>query len=249
MWPASNDEIDRLAHTMNAMLDRVERSAISQQRFAADASHELRSPLTRIRSELEVDLAHPDTADQRVTHESILDEIVQMQRLVDDLLALARHDGTTASSSRHEPVDLDDIVLDEARRVAASGLTIDTGLVSAAQVDGDAGQLARLVRNLLDNAVRHARSTVSATLAEHDGVARLTIADDGLGIAREHHDDVFERFRRIDDARTQDQGGTGLGLAIARAIVEDHGGTIHIDPDHHSGARFVVELPVSSSNT
>ena len=244
--PAGHDEIQRLARTMNAMLDRVEQAASSQQRFVADASHELRSPLTRIRSELEVDLAHPDTADLVATQLSVLEEIEQMQRLVDDLLVLARHDDHPSGLVARTVVDLDDIVLDEIQhlhRANGIGIGIDASAVSAAQVSGDAGQLARVVRNLFDNAVRHARTTVTATLFEDADVATLTISDDGPGIAVEDHERVFERFTRLDFARAADDGGTGLGLAIARAIILRHSGTIQIDPHHHPGARFVVHLP------
>ncbi len=232
--PASRDEIARLARTMNAMLDRVEEAATRQHRFVSDASHELRSPLTRIRSELEVDLAHPGTADPYATHRSVLDEATTLQRLVDDLLELAR-----GGDGHQGPVDLDDVVLAEARTV--DGLTVDTSGVSAAQVRGDGGQLARAVRNLVDNAARHARTVVTLTVAEQDGHAVLTVTDDGPGIPPDEHERVFERFARLDGARTD--GGSGLGLAIVREIVGRHGGTVRVDPDHHDGARLVVELP------
>jgi signal transduction histidine kinase len=234
--PASRDEIARLARTMNAMLDRVEEAAERQQRFVADASHELRSPLTRIRSELEVDLAHPGTSDPLTTHRSVLAEAVALQRLVDDLLELAR-----GRDGHKNPVDLDDLVLAEARDARQHGLTVDTAGVSAAQVMGDAGQLGRAVRNLVDNAARHAHRTVTLTLAEKDGHAVLAVADDGPGIPPHEHERVFERFARLDEARAD--GGAGLGLAITREIVERHGGTVRIDPDHRPGTRLVVRLP------
>ncbi len=247
--PASNDEIQRLAVTMNAMLDRVEAAVASQQRFVADASHELRSPLTRIRSELEVDIAHPETADPTATHRSVLDEIDQLQRLVQDLLVLAQHDGqqTTVTGTR-AAVDLDDIVLHEIRRHIDAGVDIgiDSSAISAAQVRGDAEQLARLVRNLLDNAIRHARTNVVVSLAESDEMATLTISDDGPGIPAHHREHVFERFTRLDSARAADDGGTGLGLAIARAIVEGHLGAIYVDPEYDHGARLVVHIPTTT---
>jgi signal transduction histidine kinase len=247
--PAPDDEIRRLAHTMNAMLDRVERSTESTRRFVADASHELRSPLTRMRSELEVDLAHPETADLRSTHRSVLEETKQMQRLVEDLLVLARHDDDATRSPRHA-VDLDDIVLHEVRRAGArDGVDVECAAVSGAQVVGDAGQLSRVVRILLENAVRHARTSVSVALAEQGGTAVLSVTDDGPGIAPEHQQLVFERFRRIDDARTRADGGAGLGLAIARSIAEGHGGTLSIDAGHQPGARFIVEIPTAGLGT
>jgi signal transduction histidine kinase len=243
--PGGGDEIDRLARTMNAMLDRVEDATARQQRFVADASHELRSPLTRIRSELEVDLAHPGTARLAATHRSILDETLALQRLIEDLLHLARSDAG-ASTARRVPVDLDDIVLHAAARLRAEGrVEVDSTAVSAAQVHGDPDQLSRTVRNLTDNAARHARGTVTLTLAERDHTAVLSVADDGPGIPAEQHDRVFERFARLDEARTATAGGTGLGLAITRDIIRRHHGSIAIDPTHHPGTRFVVTLPTA----
>ena len=243
--PGGDDEIARLARTMNAMLDRVEDSLRRQQRFVADASHELRSPLTRIRSELEVDLAHPGTADLAATHHSVLEETAGLQRLLEDLLQLARSDaGGTAS--RRQRLDLDDIVLRDAHRLRAEGrVEVDPSGVSAAQVDGDPEQLARALRNLTDNAARHATGVVTLSLVEQNGAAVLSVADDGPGIPSDQHERVFERFTSLDEARTAGAGGAGLGLAIARDIIERHGGTITIDADHRPGTRFVVVLPTS----
>lgn len=246
--PAGRDEIHRLALTMNEMLDRVERAAGSQRQFVGDASHELRSPLARIRSELEVDLAHPETADMLSTHESVLEEAKQLERLVDDLLVLARFDDDRARQAPAVSVDLDDVVLREVRRVRAglrAGVVVDTAAVSGAQVHGDAAELARLVRNLLDNAARHAVSVVEVSLSERAGMATLAVADDGPGIAPDQRALVFERFGRVDGARSRDAGGSGLGLAICRAIVERHRGTIGIDAEHRRGARFVVRIPAA----
>jgi signal transduction histidine kinase len=243
--PDGDDEIARLARIMNAMLDRVEDANSRQQRFVADASHELRNPLTRIRSELEVDLAHPDTADLAVTHRGILDETIALQRLVEDLLHLARSDAS-AHTGRREPVDLDDIVFRDATRLRADGrVTVDVAGVSGAQVHGDPDQLARAVRNLTDNAVRHARTTVTIALTEHEETAVLSVADDGPGIPAEQRHYVFERFTRLDHARAATTGGAGLGLAITRDIVQRHNGTIAIDPDHHPGSRLIITLPIT----
>jgi signal transduction histidine kinase len=241
--PDGDDEIARLGRTMNAMLDRLEDATARQQRFVADASHDLRSPLTRIRSELEVDLAHPGTADLAATHRSILDEITTLQRVVENLLHLARGDAGALTTHR-EPVDLDDIVLGDAGRLRADGrVDVDITAVSAAQVHGDSDQLTRAIRNLIDNAARHARTTVTLTLTELDHTAVLGVADDGPGIPIDQHEWVFERFTRLDDARTTT--GSGLGLAIARDIIERHGGTISIDPDHHPGTHLVITLPTT----
>jgi signal transduction histidine kinase len=244
--PGGGDEIARLATTMNAMLDRVEDASRRQQRFVADASHELRSPLTRIRSEMEVDLAHPEGADLAATHRSVLEEAAGLQRLVDDLLLLARTDAGASPAARGR-VDLDDVVLRSARRLRERGVAVDSSSVTGAQVIGDADQLGRAVANVVDNAARHATARVTLGLAEQDGHAVLAVTDDGPGVPPQHHERVFDRFTRLDDARSTDAGGAGLGLAIAREIVERHGGRIRIDPTHVDGARFVITLPLADS--
>ncbi len=243
--PATQDEISRLANTMNDMLGRLEEAHHRQQRFVADASHELRSPLTSIRAELEVDLAHPDTADLDATHRSVLEETERLQRLVDDLLRLARSDAG-ASERQRVPVDLDEIVLEAADAARARGrVEVETSEVSGAQVLGDHDQLGRAVRNLLENAERHASSTVTLGLDEHGGTVELTVADDGPGIPPDQAERVFERFTRVDDARDREHGGTGLGLAITREIVVLHGGTIVVDVATTSGARFLATFPTA----
>lgn len=244
--PATNDEIARLARTMNAMLDRVEGASRREQRFVADASHELRIPLTRIRSELEVDLAHPGTADPFATHRSILEEVDALQRLVEDLLHLARSDNHTNVLEK-APVDIDDLALAEAERLRTdTNVHIDTAQVSAAQAMGDHDQLARAVRNLCDNAARHARSRITLSTSERNGMVQLSVTDDGQGIPEHERSTVFERFARLDQARENASGGTGLGLAITLDIVERHGGTITLEAADGGGARFVVSLPRST---
>ena len=245
--PPGDDEVARLARTMNDMLGRVESSAERQQRFVADASHELRSPLTRIRSELEVDLAHPAGADLSATHRSVLDEVDGLQRLVDDLLLLARLDADpTGAGAGDTVVDLDDLVLDEAHRVVAGAVTVDASGIGPARVRGDARALGRAVRNVVENAVRHAIGWVDVTLSVEDDQAVLRVADDGPGIPADRVEEVFERFTRLDDARSGAAGGTGLGLAIAREVVERHGGTIAVDADYRPGACLVITLPVAA---
>jgi signal transduction histidine kinase len=244
--PATPEEIARLARTMNAMLARLQASAERQRRFVADASHELRSPLTRMRAEMEVDAAHPASAEPAATAASVLAETVALQKLVDDLLLLARGDAG-AMVPLAVPVDLDEVVERPVARARAGGVSVDTSGVRPVQVRGDPQQLERLVANLLDNAVRHAKGQVTITLADDGGSAVLTVADDGPGIAPSDAERVFERFTRLDEARAQADGGAGLGLAIARDIAVRHGGTLIVDPAVRGGARFVLTLPADRS--
>lgn len=241
--PRTQDEITSLAHTMNQMLERVEQATEHQQRFVADASHELRSPLTRIRSALEVAIAHPDAVDDEALHQSLLSETDALSQLVDDLLFLARSEAGVHGRPA-EAVDLDDLVLDEARRLRDRGtVRVVAGSVSAARALGDSRQLARAIRNLASNAERHASSTVTFELREDGETCELVVGDDGGGISPEHRDLVFQRFTRLDEARSRDDGGFGLGLAIVHDIVARHCGSIEIASQHGGGARFVVTLP------
>jgi signal transduction histidine kinase len=238
--PPGGDEIARLAATMNAMLERLDEAAQRQRQFTADASHELRTPLTRLRAEIEVELRQRDDPVVR----SLLHEVDAMEQLINDLLALARSDEVLDTAHRRL-VDLDDIVLEEIAALDGTAVDVDARQVSGAQVRGVSDQLRRVVRNLLDNAVRHARSSVIVRLEESNGDVVLSVADDGPGIPAHRRLEVFERFRRLDESRSGGTGGAGLGLSIARDVVERHGGTISIDPDHEPGARLVVTLPKS----
>ncbi len=243
--PRGDDEIARLASTMNRMLDRVEAGQLAQDRFVADASHELRTPLTRMRTELDVSLADPTQTAAAATYRSLLDETIHMQHLVDDLLLLASSDPAARSGSGQQ-IDLDDIVFAEADRLRAIGRrTVDVSAVGAAQVIGDTHRLRRAVANLTDNAERHAATVVRFSLRERDGLAELSIVDDGPGVPDELHDTIFERFGRGDHARSVLEGGAGLGLPIAREIVAGMGGTVELDRDHEPGARFVLSLPLA----
>jgi len=242
--PPVDDEIGRLATTMNAMLERLERASVQQRRFVADASHELRSPLTGIRAQLEVDLAHPRTARWRHTEQAVLEETVRMQRLVDDLLLLARSDARMLPRAL-VPVDIDDLVIDEAARIPLpDDVVLDLGAVSGAQVVGDEELLRRVVRNLLENAVRHTSGNVGVSVFEVDGHGVLRVEDDGPGVPVDERARVFERFARIDEARSRDRGGAGLGLAIVGEIVEHLNGSIVLDDSPLGGARFEVRFPV-----
>jgi signal transduction histidine kinase len=235
--PTANDEIRRLATTMNTMLDRVETGVGRQRRFVADASHELQTPLASFRTDLEVALAHPAATDWPTTGGDLLATSAAMERLVRDLLFLARADDAVVPPA--SPVDLDDVVLEEAHALRARGrVPVETAKVSGAAVLGRRDDLARVVRNLLDNADRYATSGISLSLVTEGEDVVLTVADDGPGIPVADRDRVFERFTRLDDARARGTGGSGLGLAIARQVVSAHGGTIEVTDDG-----LVVRLP------
>jgi signal transduction histidine kinase len=243
--PPTHDEIARLAVTLNEMLDRLERAQLRQQRFVADASHELRSPIASIRQHAEVAQSHPDGTTVTELAGEVLDEERRVEQLVDQLLTLARADERITLQLRL--IDLDDIVFDEVERARArSTVTVDTTKVSAGQVAGDPGQLRHAVRNLLDNALRHARSTVAVTLQEHDSLVELSVDDDGPGIPEHERERVFERFVRLDDARSRDRGGAGLGLSIVAAIAAAHAGTVTATSSPLGGARVELELPAAN---
>ncbi|MEJ7744617.1 MAG: ATP-binding protein [Nocardioidaceae bacterium] len=244
----AGDEISRLADTMNGMLDRLEAASRRQQEFVADASHELQSPLAALRTQLEVSLAHPDGVEWSALATDLLADSDRMEQLVADLLFLAREDATQRAPSR-DPVDLDVVVLEEATRVRArTDVSVDTSAVSGAATRGNREELSRLVRNVVENAVSHARSHVAIALAETSADIRLVVSDDGPGVPEEHRDRIFDRFARVEGSRVRGKGstGTGLGLSIAQAIAERHGGSIFVEGTSSTacdGARFVVGLP------
>lgn len=239
--PGSRDEVHRLALTMNEVLGRLESSRERQQRFVSDASHELRSPLASIRQTAEVSQAHPGALPEGELAEAVLEEGLRMQRIVEQMLVLTRADERGVRP--REEVDLDDLVLGQARRVAREGLHVDTRGVGPARVVGDAAALTQVVRNLVDNAARHAGTRIAVGLVEQQGGAVLYVDDDGSGVPIEERERVFERFVRLDESRSRDAGGSGLGLAIVREIVRAHGGEAHVEDSPLGGARFVVRLP------
>jgi signal transduction histidine kinase len=244
--PGTADEIDRLASTMNDMLGRLDDQAEARRRFVSDASHELKSPVANVRALVESagdDLEPEQWADLRT---SLVGETNRLQLLVDDLLFLARGD-----EGRLEPVrtvvHLDDIVFDEAERLAPlTAVVIDASAVTPADVVGDAALLSRLVRNLVENAARHAASRVTLSLGAEDGRIRFIVADDGPGVPEGEQTRVFERFARVESGRARAEGGTGLGLAIVAQIAEDHGGRVDIGTPEGGGAAFVVDLPAAA---
>lgn len=243
--PEGNDQIARLAMTMNGMLGRIQSAHSSQQQFVADASHELRSPIAAIRQHAEVTLAHPDgTTSVELAH-VVLGEALRVQRLVEDMLLLAQYD--EQSGTKRDLVDVDDLVFVTARRLRmTTQLHITTDGVFAAQTNGDAHALGCVLRNLGDNAARHACSEVAFTVAHSRQQIVLTVDDDGAGIPESEYDRVFERFVRLDEARTRDVGGAGLGLAIVGDVVRAHGGSVSLSQSRLGGTRVTVTLPLAT---
>ncbi len=241
--PPVDDEIGRLARSMNLMLERLQDSSERQRRFVADASHELQSPLAASLADLEVAIARPTSVQWEGLAVSLVDDNRRMTRLISDLLFLAKSD-SGLKLTQHAAVDLDDIVRSEARRLQPrSNVRIDLNAVAPVEVRGDASQLARVARNLLENASRYATSRVLLELRKEEGIAMLAVQDDGPGIEPADRERVFDRFARLDDSRSRHSGGSGLGLSIVREIVDSHSGTVRVDPSTE-GARFVVRLPL-----
>jgi signal transduction histidine kinase len=241
--PAADDEVARLAVTMNEMLDRLEAGQTAQQQFISDASHELRSPLATITAALELAQGRPELLDDALLDESLLPEARRLHRLVEDLLLLARSD-EQFEAHRDVDVDLDDIMDAEADRVRAiTGLTVSTQ-ISHVRVTGDPRALSRLVRNLVDNAIRYAENTIRLECHGSRTHATIVVADDGPGIPPDERRRVLDRFVRLDAPRARDAGGAGLGLAIVAQIAEAHHGSIDVGESASGGARFALRLPL-----
>lgn len=240
--PAVDDEIGRLARTMNSMLVRLDDAQARQRRFVSDASHELRSPLASLRQYAEVAASHPDRISPAELSDAVLDEGARLERLVQGMLVLTRADESSLAATRTD-LDLDDLLIAEARRLAASGpLSIDSRDVRAVRTHADGGLVAQAVRNLVDNAARHARSRIALSSGRDDAGAWIAVDDDGPGVPAADRARVFERFVRLDDARSADAGGSGLGLAIVAEIARAHGGSARVEPSPLGGARFVLHL-------
>ncbi len=241
--PATDDEVGRLATTMNRMLDRIHTGVQRQRRFVGDAAHELRTPIASLRMQLETVRASRSTVDWEDVTADLLDETLRMQRLTEQLLILARLDAGAATHA--STIDLDDLVADVARTVRGDRqVAVELSGVHPVQLSGDAVLLSQAVHNLLDNAARHASTRVAVHLDRDGRTAVLRVDDDGPGLPPELREAVFERFVRVDEARDRQHGGAGLGLAIVADIVHAHGGTVTVtDASGLGGARIEVVLP------
>lgn len=237
--PASRDEVARLARTTNETLTALESSVDRQRRFVADASHELRSPIASLRTQLEVGAAHPELLDV----EGAVADTVRLQVLAADLLLLARLDaGERPGNAR---LELGALVREEVSQRTGDRIAVAVSVPESGglEVTGSRGQLARVIGNLLDNAQRHAVSSVAVEVRGIRGGAVVAVTDDGAGVPVAERMRIFERFVRLDDARARDDGGAGLGLAIARDVATRHGGRLTVAGAGERGARFELWLP------
>ena len=238
----SASELRTVADAFNHMLDRLEDAFARQRRFVSDASHELRSPLTAIRGQLEV-LARseaPDAAEVRRVEALALAEMGRVERLVEDLLALARLDEGVGPAPRELAADS---FLREL--ITATDERVEIGALAAGTLRADPDLIAQVLRNLIENARRHAGPSgqVSASSAAVQGGLRVDVDDDGPGVSPAERERVFDRFHRSEAARERAAGGSGLGLGIARSILASHDGRIWIEGSPLGGARVSFELP------
>lgn len=240
--PHTGDEIAALASTMNAMLARLQEAAARQRAFVSDAGHELRSPIATIRAQIEV-AQRLGAGDSTFTE--VLTETARLERLVTDLLTLASADEGRGQLARAQDVDVDDLVTAEASRLRGRPELTISAEIAPARTWGDPAALTRVLRNLVDNAARHAASRVHLSCGPREGGgAWLRVEDDGPGVPPADRDRVFQRFTRLDEARTRGDGGAGLGLAIVRELVTATGGTVRFtDTGRLPGACVEVELP------
>lgn len=242
--PGSGDEIERLAITMNDMLARLDQAQQAQRRFVADSSHELRSPLATLAASMELGALDESGRTWSELSPVMASEVMRMNRLVEDLLLLAKVDEHGLRLTV-EDVDLDDLIDAEVRRLRAySGLRVEPR-IRPVRVSGDRVRLGQAVTNLADNAARHAKSLVRLSLDERASGAVIIVEDDGPGVPPDQRDRVFERFVRLDVSRERASGGSGLGLSIVREIVLAHDGRVRIIDGPGTGCRVEVELPTA----
>jgi len=237
----SADEIRALALTLNDMLDRLAASRGRQRAFVADAAHELRSPLTSMRTQLEV-AQHLGEGGELAT--DLLADVARLSTLVEDLLLLARAGSDSSHPSVREPIDVTALLMATAERYAGARVPVSVADGSAVFANANPEELRRVLANLVDNAVRHAGSKVVLAVRAEGGGGVLTVVDDGPGIPSDQRERVFERFARLDDARDRDAGGTGLGLPIVRELLRRSHGSISLqDNPSGPGLAAVVHLP------
>lgn len=237
----TGDELESLATTLNETLERLEEAVAANERFVADAAHELRTPLAGMRAAIELRAKGDDLLVDTIG------EIDRASALVDDLLLLARGD---ALAAHREETDLDDLVRREASALSSrdGGLTVSVS-AEPVRVRVQRSTMERVVRNLLDNAARHGAGHVDVTLGAQNGRALLAVDDDGPGVPEADRARVFDRFVRLDASRDRASGGSGIGLAIVKEGVEAHHGTVEVGDSALGGARFVVGLPMASDTT
>ena len=247
--PEARDEVRVLAVTLNDMLTRLDAAQQRQRRLVSDTAHELRSPIASIRAQLEVALDHPEQQDWPQTAQDVLADTLRLASLAEDLLVLARLDEYQPRATAGKPVDLAALVTEEVERSAGGRVPVTARTGGPCVVIGDADGLRRLLRNLIDNALRYAKSRVEVAAHREDSEAVLTVSDDGPGIPEADRERAFDRFVRLDDARSRDEtqgGGAGLGLAIVRAIARNHGGSAYLE-GRTPGLRAVVRIPVDNA--
>jgi heavy metal sensor kinase len=247
-----DDEVGRLARTFDTMLARLEAAFVRQQQFTADASHEVRTPLTAIIGQIDVALGWPGSLESyRATLSAVCEQAERLTRLINDLLLLARVDALPAPLHT-EPIDMSSILPALVAQVeplaGARGVTLVLPTVPSVLVLGDADQLIRLFKNLLDNAIRYTPPGGRITLAVAAQPRQIVIGvrDTGPGIAPEHLPRLFDRFYRVDRGRSRAQGGSGLGLSIAQSIAQAHGGCITVESVIGVGSTFMVQLPAAA---
>jgi signal transduction histidine kinase len=241
---SSDDEIANLGATLNRMLDRLEEASSRQQLFSSAASHELRSPLSTIRTELEVGLAYPDRTEWTKVAEDSLIEVARLEELTRDLRILTRSRSMQASAA--VPIELSDIVAAEIALRRPERDVLYRSDLAKASIAADPDAVVRVVRNLFDNAERHARTDIRVMLWSDATGSTLSVANDGAAIPADEHERIFEPFMRLDEARSLDIGGSGLGLAIARSIMTALGGSI-VTVAVSAGAEFRAWFPARTA--
>lgn len=241
--PPTDDELEALARTMNLMLERLQASDREQRRFVSDASHELRSPLATLSAGVEIAAADPSGAMWLQMKDVLAGETERMRYLVEDLLTLAKaNDGGLAVEDAD--VDLDDVVDQEISRLRSASRHQITAELTPARIRGDARRIGQVLRNVLDNADRHARSRLRVTLRTTAGGAVVTVDNDGDPVPAADRARIFERFVRLDESRSRESGGSGLGLAIAAGIMSAHHGSIRATEGPDGECRFEISFPV-----